>query len=184
MFLLGTFGTVLGVGLAGIALKMSDAAIQGSQDAVRLVNLYNVLFGVESLRQAVNRILAGSAPDAVQRTVDARIPFIMMMAANLLLMSLTAGRIWYTRRAAEIVGCGSFRKRYNVAMAMIHQNLIYTGAAGGFLIQTMSISQNIAPTLILVRVGLAHCRWKADPIHGGAMSQPISSVSSLPRALK
>ncbi|KAF7326551.1 hypothetical protein MVEN_02608300 [Mycena venus] len=253
MFLLGTFGTVLDVALAGIALQMTDATVQGSLDSPRLLNLFNVLFVVENLQQAVNSAVAdllflyrcyiiwGSnkkivilpaifilipfviyfaiiisilVPEAVQETVDPRIPFIMMTAGNLLLMSLTAGRIWYTRRAAEIVGCGSSCKRYIIAMAMILESgslyclflilwvisqsfnisenlsasdslLIYTGVTGGFIKQAM----NIAPTLILVRVGMAHCRWKADHIHGGAMSQqaiarPPSHLSSLPRELK
>ncbi|KAJ7215418.1 hypothetical protein GGX14DRAFT_442915, partial [Mycena pura] len=116
---------------------------------------------------------------------DPRVPYIVMMGTTLFLMLLTAGRIWYLRREAYIVGCGRFRKRYDFAIAIILESgavycvsliiwvvsvsvmvnysespaaIIFEQVASALFRQTM----NMAPTLLLVRVGLTHYRLKTD----------------------
>ncbi|KAJ6590485.1 hypothetical protein DFH09DRAFT_1139472, partial [Mycena vulgaris] len=116
--------------------------------------------------------------------IDARIPISIGTGTNVILVCLTAGRIWYIRHEAHIVNGNTFRKRYDTAVAMIlesggiycllgileiivrsfmsakdpsdYQVLIIGGVIGGMVSQGV----NIVPTLILVRVGMGHFQWK------------------------
>jgi len=115
---------------------------------------------------------------------DFRAPFFMTLGTNLLLMFLAGGRIWYVGRQVQIVHHEGFRKQYHTAIALLFEsgaiyciclvlwiislttNLdlsvesesILSGVAGALVGQTV----NIAPTLILVRVGRGHWRWLQD----------------------
>ncbi|KAJ7909988.1 hypothetical protein B0H13DRAFT_2013341 [Mycena leptocephala] len=103
---------------------------------------------------------------------------------NILLMCLTAGRIWYIRRQTRPLMEQSSQKRYGTAIAIIFESgvlyslcvIIYvistsinsTSASASLPQQTyasrtifkgvawamVQIGVNIVPTLILVRVGL------------------------------
>ncbi|KAJ7261885.1 hypothetical protein C8J57DRAFT_1335639 [Mycena rebaudengoi] len=108
--------------------------------------------------------------------LDPRAAFIMSVLTNVLLMILTAGRIWWRRRDARIVLESKFVKRYDMVIAVILESgaiycicvVIYVICCSitirsltlfnivsifrGALPQIM----NIAPTLIVVRVGLGH----------------------------
>ncbi|KAJ7124383.1 hypothetical protein C8R44DRAFT_980676 [Mycena epipterygia] len=115
-------------------------------------------------------------------------PYITAVATSVLLMCLTAGRIWYIRREARSdVGGRTFSPRRDTVIAMIlesgslyclaiivwvvAQSIIYEFPNSGpesvyifFGVTTGVWSQivNIAPTLILVRIGLGHCQWIQD----------------------
>ncbi|KAJ7154325.1 hypothetical protein C8R43DRAFT_440122 [Mycena crocata] len=99
--------------------------------------------------------------------------FILNVLTNIVLMALTAGRIWWIRRDARVVLGSGFIRRYNNAIEIIMESgsiycisvIVYFVAVslprpiillesliGGALPQIM----NIAPTLIIVRVGLGH----------------------------
>ncbi|KAJ7468054.1 hypothetical protein FB451DRAFT_1257927 [Mycena latifolia] len=128
-------------------------------------------------------------PTRVQKQyIDPRISFIMAAGTNVIFVCLTAGRIWYKRHEARIINCTTVRKRYETVIAMILEsgaiyclsmilqvislsfiptNLPYktaelynilAGVTNGLLTQAV----NIAPTLILVRVGMDHVQWKQN----------------------
>ncbi|KAF7344946.1 MYND-type domain-containing protein [Mycena venus] len=106
--------------------------------------------------------------------IDPRAPFIMLLGTNLLLMFLTAGRIWYRGRGMHTILGPNFGKTYNSALALILESgaiycfcaillvasqttqtegefgAIFYGISTGLATQTV----NIAPTLILVRLGM------------------------------
>ncbi|KAF7336385.1 hypothetical protein MVEN_02187100 [Mycena venus] len=111
--------------------------------------------------------------------IDVRVPYIMAGATNVILMCLTAGRIWYMSREARNVHGKAFRRRYHTAIAMILESgalyclvlllyiisislvwesdavTVFRGVCNGLLGQMI----NIIPTLIFVRVGMGHCQW-------------------------
>ncbi|KAJ7210909.1 hypothetical protein GGX14DRAFT_450438, partial [Mycena pura] len=51
--------------------------------------------------------------------IDTKPPFIMSLGTNLLLMFLTAGRIWYKGRETTTILGPKFRTKYNAAIALI-----------------------------------------------------------------
>ncbi|KAJ7703876.1 hypothetical protein B0H14DRAFT_740921 [Mycena olivaceomarginata] len=104
---------------------------------------------------------------------DPRVVFTLNLFTNLVLMMLTAGRIWWvTRRQRAVLGA-EWTPRYNAAIAIILESgAIY---CSGLIFQVVALSfhdsaltavyishgtigqlVNIVPTLIVVRVGLGH----------------------------
>ncbi|KAJ6574315.1 hypothetical protein B0H19DRAFT_1254025 [Mycena capillaripes] len=110
----------------------------------------------------------------INTVIDQRVPFSMGGVTNILLMCLTAGRIFYIRRELQTLTGDSFRKRYDTAVAIILESgvlyclctityvvstsikstsasaSIFNGVAWGLV----QLGVNIVPTLILVRVGM------------------------------
>ncbi|KAJ7272281.1 hypothetical protein C8J57DRAFT_279925 [Mycena rebaudengoi] len=119
-------------------------------------------------------------------SVDPRVPFSMGAATNVLLMCLTAGRIWYIRREDKIATGQRFRKQYDTAVAIIMESgllycvcaIIYvisatlnTGTAFGTIFigvgwGLVQLGVNIVPTLILVRVGMGRSTENTSPFTG------------------
>ncbi|KAJ7604450.1 hypothetical protein FB45DRAFT_956740 [Roridomyces roridus] len=115
-------------------------------------------------------------------------PYISALATSVLLVGLTAGRIWYIRNAASTrVGSQNFSPPRDSVIAIIiesgaiycaaivvwvvSQSIIYHFPNDGpesvyifFGVATGVWSQivNIAPTLILVRIGVNRLRWADD----------------------
>ncbi|KAJ7508806.1 hypothetical protein B0H11DRAFT_1962676 [Mycena galericulata] len=106
---------------------------------------------------------------------DPRIVFTLNLFTNFTLMSLTAGRIWWATRAQRAVLGRGFTPMYHAAIAIILESgAIYCCGVifqviGLTLQDSYSISTpvylshgtigqlvNIAPTLIVVRVGMGH----------------------------
>ncbi|KAF7378180.1 hypothetical protein MSAN_00242500 [Mycena sanguinolenta] len=98
------------------------------------------------------------------------IPFVLAMVTNLVLLGLTAGRIWIkARQATALLGLNA--RRYNTTLEIIcESSLLYlvnvvvylvaniiqsdspvTGVAWGALAQVV----NIVPMMLIVRVGMA-----------------------------
>ncbi|KAJ7278820.1 hypothetical protein C8J57DRAFT_1304612 [Mycena rebaudengoi] len=124
--------------------------------------------------------------------IDSRTPFIMILGTNLLLMFLTAGRIWYVGREVQtVLHHSTLQKQYNTAVMMVVESgaiyclslvlwvtsltilgnnheynsefvAIFAGITGGLVTQTA----NIAPTLILARVGMGR-QWTQDSVSIG-----------------
>ncbi|KAJ7640097.1 hypothetical protein DFH06DRAFT_630959 [Mycena polygramma] len=106
------------------------------------------------------------------RYIDSRIPFAMTFATNVVLLGLTAGRIWWIRRDACIVLAPAHTRKYNTAIAMILESgaiycltvliylilytLSYQNSSPVTAVFSASVPQmmNIAPMLTIVRVGL------------------------------
>ncbi|KAJ6597947.1 hypothetical protein B0H10DRAFT_2231811 [Mycena sp. CBHHK59/15] len=104
---------------------------------------------------------------------DPRIVFVLNLATNFALMVLIAGRIWWIMREQRLAFGADFKPRYNAAIAIILESgAIY---CCGLIFQVIGLSVqntfaptvylshgaitqlvNIAPTLIVVRVGLGH----------------------------
>ncbi|KAJ7841602.1 hypothetical protein B0H14DRAFT_2782557 [Mycena olivaceomarginata] len=106
--------------------------------------------------------------------IDPRVPFSMGGATNILLMCLTAGRIWYIRWEVQTLTGPSLWTQFDTAVAIILESgilycicviiyvislsinkssafrTIFNGVAWGLV----QLGVNIVPTLILVRVGL------------------------------
>ncbi|KAJ7676792.1 hypothetical protein DFH06DRAFT_613993 [Mycena polygramma] len=117
--------------------------------------------------------------------IDARIPIAMTFATNVLLMVLTAGRIWWVRRDACVLESAHVQK-YNTAIAMILESgalycltiLLYlilysitspnTNTSPATAISETSVIQimNIAPMLLIVRVGLRRVAEGNTTDHG------------------
>ncbi|KAJ7886116.1 hypothetical protein B0H14DRAFT_3127902 [Mycena olivaceomarginata] len=104
-----------------------------------------------------------------------RIAFIMILLTNLTLMALTAGRIWWIRRDVVRVLEPSVTRTYDTVMAMILESgAIYCISIILYLIAVARLDKrdslpaisvfraaipqivNIAPILIIVRVGSGH----------------------------
>ncbi|KAJ7787665.1 hypothetical protein B0H14DRAFT_2952290 [Mycena olivaceomarginata] len=104
--------------------------------------------------------------------IDDRVAFEMGLVTNIVLMILTAGRIWWIRRDARIVLRSAHVRKYDTAIAIILESgAIYCASIIVYLISdTLSSADgllafaivqsafpqvmNIAPMLIVVRVGL------------------------------
>ncbi|KAJ6564361.1 hypothetical protein B0H19DRAFT_77632 [Mycena capillaripes] len=106
--------------------------------------------------------------------VDPRIPFILGVFTNLVLMALTAGRIWWIRQQARMV-CGReniFERRYGMALTLILESgalyclcailvAIFKSPNASLVASAIfdavgNQGVNILPTLIVVRIGLGH----------------------------
>ncbi|KAJ7829117.1 hypothetical protein B0H13DRAFT_2289806 [Mycena leptocephala] len=127
------------------------------------------------LSTVVLGVVATVSYDSVTQVhyIDRRVPFIMNVATNVLLVCLTAGRIWWIKREAQILLGAKSPARYAIVIAMIlesgsiyclclilqvvAQSLVPSNASNIFLGVTTGLGQqvvNIAPTLIVVRVGM------------------------------
>ncbi|KAJ7660476.1 hypothetical protein B0H17DRAFT_1145032 [Mycena rosella] len=193
MFILGTGGTLLIVTEVGLVTRFTKTAFQGSPDLSRLLGVFRGVELAEVVRFALNnrirvpgrlitdsmvpsfyaarlgnkgpeRYFGFSHPRSTATLVDYRAPYIMNLATNLLLMCLTAGRIWYIGRQVRIVHEGNLGKQYNTAIALLNsindfiptqknKECIFSGVTAALVGQTM----NIAPAMILVRAGRG--RW-------------------------
>ncbi|KAF7336101.1 hypothetical protein MVEN_02157100 [Mycena venus] len=56
--------------------------------------------------------------------IDPKAPFLIGGATNIVLMCLTAGRIWYIRREVEALTGQSLQKRYDTAVAIMSVDLL------------------------------------------------------------
>ncbi|KAJ7463296.1 hypothetical protein FB451DRAFT_1266081 [Mycena latifolia] len=109
------------------------------------------------------------------RYIDYRAAFIMSVLTNVVLMALTAGRIWWIRRDARVLLESPTVHKYNTVIAIILESgsiyclcvtiyVIFVSLRDiGSFVPLISILRgampqimNIAPTLIIVRVGLGH----------------------------
>ncbi|KAF7342285.1 hypothetical protein MVEN_01816600 [Mycena venus] len=94
-------------------------------------------------------------------------PYIMAAITNLVLLFLTAGRIWWIRRGARQIGTTGLEDRYSKVIAMIVESgaiyciftiLLIVTYPMGFPFAVLQVIAmhlvNIVPTLIIVRVGL------------------------------
>ncbi|KAJ7257118.1 hypothetical protein C8J57DRAFT_1343762 [Mycena rebaudengoi] len=127
-----------------------------------------------------------------------RLAFGMIILTNLTLMSLTAGRIWWIRRDIVTVLEPSVTRTYDTVIAMILESgAIYCISIILYLIATVHLNRqdslpaisvlkavipqimNIAPTMIIVRVGSGRsvCDETGIAIHGA--HRPGTSSGSL-----
>ncbi|KAJ6601222.1 hypothetical protein DFH09DRAFT_1302522 [Mycena vulgaris] len=135
----------------------------------------------------------GDYPSAAGPTIDLRIGFILSVFTNLLLVGLTAGRIFYTRHKARGILKNDVLRRYNTATAMILESggLVCAWTLAYVVVRSISpptvwrvfrggLAQmlNIVPTLIVVRVGLGHTIEEVNGSRNGTWSGNESSVSS------
>ncbi|KAJ7247048.1 hypothetical protein C8J57DRAFT_1359904 [Mycena rebaudengoi] len=125
--------------------------------------------------------------------VDGRIPYILAAATNLVLVVLTAGRIWWKRREAVHIGAvEALKNRYSTVIAI----LVESGALYCIFAIVIAIARqfshrgipfimlqcasehlvNIIPTLIIVRTGLGH------NIQDTLANQPATSTNQRPPA--
>ncbi|KAF8192257.1 hypothetical protein K438DRAFT_1970069 [Mycena galopus ATCC 62051] len=103
--------------------------------------------------------------------IDDRIVFVVVLLTNVLLMILTAGRIWWIRRDAAIVLSSAHVQKYDTVIAIILESgainclsiilfLVFDSlsenstASEEIFLSALPQIMNIAPTLIIVRVGL------------------------------
>ncbi|KAJ6460454.1 hypothetical protein C8R47DRAFT_1226227 [Mycena vitilis] len=115
--------------------------------------------------------------------IDQRVPFSMGGVTAIVLMILTAGRIWYIRRQVGNL-TGHVRKRYDTAVAIIlesgvlycicvviyvisisiKQNSAFATIFNGVAWAFVQLGVNIVPTLILVRVGMGRSTENTRPL--------------------
>ncbi|KAJ6452810.1 hypothetical protein C8R45DRAFT_1040165 [Mycena sanguinolenta] len=127
--------------------------------------------------------------------IDPRVPFILGASTNILMMCLTAGRIWYIRREVRSLDTlKPLQQRYNTVVAIILESgilyclcviiyvisistnqsswfgTVFNGVAWGLV----QLGVNIVPTLILVRVGMGRSTENNTTISALRVeSQPI-----------
>ncbi|KAJ6473486.1 hypothetical protein DFH09DRAFT_1293758 [Mycena vulgaris] len=105
---------------------------------------------------------------------DSRIVFLMGVLTNVILMAMTAGRIWWIRRDARVLLESASLRRYNTVIAIILESgAIYCLSIVLYVISYSFVDTklaplynffdgalpqivNIVPVLIIVRVGLGH----------------------------
>ncbi|KAJ7242562.1 hypothetical protein B0H12DRAFT_1326004 [Mycena haematopus] len=113
----------------------------------------------------------GDYPSASGPTVDLRIGFLLGVFTNIVLVGLTAGRIYHKRRVARNLQTDVVR-RYNTAVAMVLESgtILTVWVVIYVILRSMNVPPtvwrvfrgglaillNIVPTLIVVRVGLGH----------------------------
>ncbi|KAJ7144122.1 hypothetical protein C8R44DRAFT_759512 [Mycena epipterygia] len=120
----------------------------------------------------------GETYHAFGSLITSRVAFDLSVLTSVVLMCLTAGRIWWARKELHtIISDRAITRKYDTAVAMILESgamycatiigVIISGSLGspfspvysiflGAIVQVM----NIAPTIIIVRVGLTqrvHC---------------------------
>ncbi|KAJ6486045.1 hypothetical protein C8R47DRAFT_526509 [Mycena vitilis] len=114
----------------------------------------------------------GDYPSASGPSIDLRIGFALSVLTNIILVGLTVGRIWHSRRIARGVGMqNGVVRRYNTALAMVLESgaILCAWVVVYVILRSMSpptvwrvfrgglaMLLNIVPTLIVVRVGLGH----------------------------
>jgi len=100
-----------------------------------------------------------------------RIGFLLGLLTNIVLVGLTAGRIYHTRRLARNAEIAVVR-RYNTAVAMVLESgaILTTWVVIYVILRSLNVPPtawrvfrgglamllNIVPTMIVVRVGLGH----------------------------
>ncbi|KAJ7278485.1 hypothetical protein C8J57DRAFT_1713296 [Mycena rebaudengoi] len=141
---------------------------------------------------------------AVAHIVDIRIPYILALITNAVLLGLTAGRIfWKGQEAALLLGNG-IRRKYNATVEIVFESsLLYFV---GVLLYVISVSTseagapfsmicwgglaqlvNIVPMIIIVRVALAKNFGASDShaYHGtGDNSATVALSARSPRSPK
>ncbi|KAK7048100.1 hypothetical protein R3P38DRAFT_2867362 [Favolaschia claudopus] len=139
----------------------------------------------------------GDYPSANGPAIDLRIGFLLSLLTNMVLVGLTAGRIFHTRRLSIRRLDADVVRRYNTAMAMILESgailtawvIIYVILRSLDVPPTvwrvfrggLAMLLNIVPTMIVVRVGLGHSindseRTKVGTVTGSATSSSISGT--------
>ncbi|KAJ7455944.1 hypothetical protein B0H11DRAFT_1965412 [Mycena galericulata] len=111
----------------------------------------------------------GDYPSAAGPAIDLRIGFALGVLTNLVLVGLTAGRIWHTRGKARQLMKNEVVRRYTTATAMILESgaIVCAWVVVYVILRSLSpptvwrifrggLAQmlNIVPILIVVRVGL------------------------------
>ncbi|KAJ7689115.1 hypothetical protein B0H17DRAFT_1331864 [Mycena rosella] len=148
--------------------------------------LFTTIFG------CVTRTLPEEINDFHSDIVNAVVG-LGLIITNILLTGLTAGRIWWTRHTLRVLGQPKRLQRHNTAIAM----LLESGALYFAVILTFLVAQlvggsrafesaglavlcgasaqlmNIAPALIVVRVGLARC---VDADHDPTVEVRLNSL--------
>ncbi|KAJ7708073.1 hypothetical protein B0H17DRAFT_1031649 [Mycena rosella] len=125
-------------------------------------------------------------------------PFIMAFITNLVLLGLTAGRIWRKGREATLLLGARAGARYTTTIAIIcESSLLYVLTILIYLIAVNVVGPaapvpsvawgalpqifNIIPLMIMVRVGMARAFAETQDSHG---SVPLSSAANAPLMFK
>ncbi|KAJ7480279.1 hypothetical protein B0H11DRAFT_1916020 [Mycena galericulata] len=118
----------------------------------------------------------------------------MSILTNIILIALTAGRIWWIRRDARVLSESASIRIYNTVITIILESgAIYCFSVLIFVIFVSSVDNkmmlsvlraampqivNIAPALIIVRVGLGRAfEDTADSEHGRTRRAPLSTFN-------
>ncbi|KAJ7492064.1 hypothetical protein FB451DRAFT_1165242 [Mycena latifolia] len=135
----------------------------------------------------------GDYPTAAGPMIDLRIGFILSVVINLLLVGLTAGRIWYTRRKARGFLQKDVLLKYNTATVMMLESgaILCAWVVAYVVVRSISpptvwrifrggLAQmlNIVPTLIVVRVGLGHTIQETTANFGGSTQGSMAYLKS------
>ncbi|KAJ7902847.1 hypothetical protein B0H14DRAFT_2667865 [Mycena olivaceomarginata] len=132
-----------------------------------------ILPGVLMISTVVLACIANAKTDLLLGQFDGRIPYILAAATNLVLVMLTAGRIWWKRREAVHIGADeALKNRYSTVIAILVESGALYCIFAIVIVISRQFSQrgipfimlqcasehlvNILPTLIIVRTGLGH----------------------------
>ncbi|KAJ7837361.1 hypothetical protein B0H14DRAFT_2791508, partial [Mycena olivaceomarginata] len=132
----------------------------------------------------------GDYPSAKGPAVDLRIGFLLGLLTNIVLVGLTAGRIFNTRRTARNLQ-SAVARRYNTAIAMVLESglILTTWVVIYLLLRSLAppttwrvfrgglaILLNIVPTMIVVRVGLGHSINESERTRVGSVNESTTST--------
>ncbi|KAJ7292099.1 hypothetical protein C8J57DRAFT_1212504 [Mycena rebaudengoi] len=185
MFLLGTCDVIVSVFLVGIAIKVNKAQAQGSPDLPHLLQLYNTFFIVDAILMVVNKPLVWSLTFFLYVGLVA---ILLISTQDASSKSYRCYFVWGLRKWVLIgpglgmlatVVVGSFTATGSESLPKIVFLTPYiTAVATSVLLMCLTVwvvaqsiiyefpnsgpESNIAPTLILVRIGLGHCKWIQD----------------------
>ncbi|KAJ7935770.1 hypothetical protein B0H13DRAFT_2304269 [Mycena leptocephala] len=140
MFLLGTSGTFVVVAMAGVSIRITKAVVEGSTDLPRLIGVLGVLQLTEVVKWYN---LVDALADRFSRP---------NMYNTAIVLILESGAIYCLCLILWVISLTTLTPTGEFAA-------IFSGITGGLVAQTV----NIAPSLILVRVGMGR-QWNQDTV--------------------
>ncbi|KAJ7610334.1 hypothetical protein B0H17DRAFT_1221297 [Mycena rosella] len=115
MFTVGSAILVIDVLATAVSARMVQAVDNPFDvDAASKPHLIRVFAALELVRNALFAFNTG-----VTFVLDPRIPYILGILTNIILVVLTASRIWWIRRQARVVCASIFDRRYGTALTLL-----------------------------------------------------------------
>ncbi|KAJ7922028.1 hypothetical protein B0H13DRAFT_2317953 [Mycena leptocephala] len=193
MFLLGTCGTFVVVAMAGVSIRITKAVVEGSTDLPRLIGVLGVLQLTEVVRVSTNNVVTdllflyrcyliwGSKKKVLIVPAFCILATVVLMVISWL---TPPDQVEWYNFVDALADRFSRPNMYNTAIVLILESgaiyclclilwvislttltptgefaAIFSGITGGLVAQIV----NIAPTLILVRVGMGR-QWNQDTV--------------------
>ncbi|KAJ7739072.1 hypothetical protein DFH07DRAFT_778864 [Mycena maculata] len=157
MFLLGTCDVIVSVLLVRITIKVNKAQVQNSPDLPHLLQLYNTFFIVDAILMVANNCnkCAFDVPNRHEARSEVGGETFYPQHDTVIAMILESGSIYVLAIIVGVVAQSIIYKFPNSGPESVRLRNSPTSGVWSQIV-------NIAPTLILVRIGFGHCPWIQD----------------------